>query len=454
MAAALATVQVDNKTNESCDDDDDEYGYDNDPEEPLRAVGQSMTIILSISANYTNWEPREAFRELVQNWYAFSFSLTALRISPSPLVSCCLTSLAWCSSRRDGIIKSFNLSEKAFRVDRIESSSGRSTEIVYKVPDAGARDDEERWLGYIHFKGRDGEGTVDIVNCSATLQPWHLNMGGTSKAGDAHQAGAHGEGLKVALLVLMRGRQNHCVRCHSGGFNWTFNFTTCGRLVARLRRMSPGSIFRTEMQAQRLTKRTLLPFAARPDGDVQFVIGEERRGRNERGESIKRSLVKLEQFDAWTKAALFLHSAGEGAIIETPAAGDMLIAPQLRGQLYLKGLLLQESTAWRSASMTGRPLRFGYNFSSGKTNRERMSVASAEEEAQAIFGIWDAVLDGRPDMVTQLSDMLNTTEPQYADVVGAKKYMTMKMASLLKEHLIGGKFKNNWYYCNEEKSKV
>ena len=44
-------------------------------------------------------------------------------------------------------------------------------------------------------------------------------MGGTSKAGNKNQAGAHGEGLKLALLVLMRGEQNHCVRCRSGGFN-------------------------------------------------------------------------------------------------------------------------------------------------------------------------------------------------------------------------------------------
>lgn len=73
------------------------------------------------------------------------------------------------------------------------------------MPRFGSEDWEE-WLGYIRFLGRGGEGTVEVANRSATLQPRHLDLDGTSKAGDSRQAGAHGEGLKIALLVLMRGR--------------------------------------------------------------------------------------------------------------------------------------------------------------------------------------------------------------------------------------------------------
>ena len=40
-------------------------------------------IPFTISANYTNWKPREAFRELVQNWYV-PFVLTLLPTSPVP----------------------------------------------------------------------------------------------------------------------------------------------------------------------------------------------------------------------------------------------------------------------------------------------------------------------------------------------------------------------------------
>jgi hypothetical protein len=52
-------------------DDDDEEDYEYDPEITLRSIVNSKTINFSIKASYTNWKPREAFRELVQNWYGF-----------------------------------------------------------------------------------------------------------------------------------------------------------------------------------------------------------------------------------------------------------------------------------------------------------------------------------------------------------------------------------------------
>ena len=358
----------------------------------------------------------------------------------------------WYSPRRDGIIHSFGLAEKDFCVLREVKVSGKRTEIVYKVPRLGP-DDTKEWLGYVRFSGNSGKGTIDITNRAATLQPWHLDFGGTSKAGDAHLAGAHGEGFKIALLVLMRGRLNHSVRCRSGGVNWRFNFTSTGRLVARLRRMAPGSIAKAEDQAQRLSERTLLPFAAKSNGDVQFVIGEQYSGRSERGKTVKRSPVTLEEFEAWTKAALFLHDAQDGTIISTKE-GDLLMSPQLRGNLYLKGLLLDESSASRSASITNQTLNFGYNFAHGRTNRERQSVSSAEEESKAILAIWGRAIAAKPEIVEKLSGMLNTTEPEYADVFGAKRHMKITTASSLRNFLLGEQFADVWYYSAEGKSKV
>jgi hypothetical protein len=235
----------------------------------------------------------------------------------------------------------------------------------------------------------------------------------------------------------MRGPQNHAVRCRSGGFNWTFNFTNRGQLVARLRRMSPKAIDKARDDAQRLSQRTLLPFAADPESDVQFFIGERPAGaQNEEGIKVPRSQVKREDFDAWTKAALFLHDGAQGAVISTED-GDLLTDSQLCGHIYLKWLLLCASTPEQSASITNHPLRFGYNFASGRTNRERQSVSGADEEARAIFAIWSKVLAVKPEMVTELSAMLNTADPQYADVVGAKKHMNFETARRLKEYLFG-----------------
>lgn len=48
---------------------EDDEKYDVEPEITLRSIERSKTIHFAIRANYTKWAPREAFRELAQNWY-------------------------------------------------------------------------------------------------------------------------------------------------------------------------------------------------------------------------------------------------------------------------------------------------------------------------------------------------------------------------------------------------
>jgi hypothetical protein len=163
--------------------------------------------------------------------------------------------------------------------------------------------------------------------------------------------------------------------------------------------------------------------------------------------------VKQKEFDAWTKADLFLHGDQDGAMISTED-GDLLMDPRLRGNLYLKGLLLGESTSDLSASHTNRPLKFGYNFASGTTNRERQSVADTREESRHILAIWSKVLAVKPEMVSELSDMLNTAEPGYADVFEGKIFIDHETACRLKKYLVGEPFAGKWYYCGEDKKKV
>lgn len=311
-------------------------------------------------------------------------------------------------------------------------------------------------LGYILFKARNGLGTIELTNRSATLEPSHLDIGMTSKKKATDQAGAWGEGLKLALIVLMRDPQNHAVKCRSGQFNWTFNFTTSGHLVAGLFRMSSGAIRKAEEKANRACRsKSLLPFAPMPGDDVQFVIGQPRKGRNSRGHEIRRKQVRREDFDAWCKSALFLHASTDDGVVATPH-GDLLTGPRLTGSIYLKGLLLSETIGSQSASITDKPLKYGYNFAHGKTNRERQSVAGAKEEAQAILAIWRGVLEVRPEMVQDLSDLLNTEDPQYADVHNAKHNLVYDkfIATSLRDYLLGEQFRGTWYYCAEHKRKV
>lgn len=354
------------------------------------------------------------------------------------IVVCCTP------SRRDGIIASFGLVENRFRVTRQERADNRNIEVLYTV--SHPRNPQD-CIGYIRYNGRNGLGTLSIVNRNATLEPWHLDLGGTTKAGVGNQAGAHGEGLKIALLVLQRGFQNYEVRCVSGGFNWRFNFNTRGKLVARLRRMTRDQLDRRQGKSWAL----LEVGEPSPLKDVCFRIGGKAKGRDQQGNPRHRNLVRLEDFNKWCEAALFLQDAPDEGIVRT-SRGDLITHERLCGHLYLKGLLLQSSSNGASASITGKPLKFGYNFSHGATNRERQSVKSATEEGAAILNIWDRVLIEKPNYVIHLHEMLISSEPEYADLSGAKWFMKVDTAVQLKRYLFSDPTK--WYYSPTENSKV
>ncbi|CAM1511039.1 Fc.00g085520.m01.CDS01 [Cosmosporella sp. VM-42] len=383
------------------DSGSDGEGYDYEEEVTLDRIKKSCTIKFGIRSSYTShWAPGEAFRELVQNW-------------------------------RDGIITAFRLPEKDFQVIREERCNKRHTTIVYKVWRPNSEPKE--WLGYIRFHGlNDGEGTIDITNRQATLQPGHLELGGTTKSSDSHQAGAHGEGLKLALLVLQRNPQNHCVHAFTGAFSWTFNFSTQGKLVAHLNRITPQRLQRAQKKSAKDTEKGLAPFTAAANADVQFIIGQKATGRDAHRYKTKRDQASLEDFRIWCTSALFLQDVQDEGIVTTKH-GNLITDGKLHENLYLKGLLLQKTTPFKSASITGKPLKYRYNFQDG------------------IFSIWNKVLLLRPSYVSHLSNMLNSSEPEYADVSMAKDFIQPMTVEFLKEHLFSNASK--WYYSVKEKNK-
>ncbi|KAK9769300.1 hypothetical protein SCAR479_14033 [Seiridium cardinale] len=388
----------------------------------LRDIAHSKTLHLGLRANYAPWEPWQAFRELVQNW-------------------------------RDGIIQSFDLDEDTFEVIHEDNSRPGQDEILYKVARPGSNPRE--WLGYIRFTGKYGTGSVEIVNRKATIEPWHLDLGGTTKAGVDNQAGQHGDGLKVALLAFLRKPQNLSVRCLTGGFSWNFNFNTSGKLVARLFRRNQSKTLKELTGAETAHRNRLIPFVPNHAEDVIFVIGKEFQIRNGIDKkTLWSAKVGWDEFIGWTKAALFLKTVNQDQIVKT-SAGDLLLDPSLKGRIYLKGLLLKESVdltrGINSASMSGKPLRYGYNFAEGTTNRDRQSVADAHEESQNIQEVWSHALEERGDLIGGLHDMLNSKNPRYADVSMAEDTMTGNTVMRLKDYLFSGENSKKWYYSTSAK---
>ena len=93
-------------------------------------------------------------------------------------------------------MKSFNLGEASFQPVCEDRSNARDDDIIYKVLRPGGT---RECLGYLRFSGKHGAGEVEIVNRNATIEPWHLDLGGTTKEAARNLAGQHGDGLKVAL---------------------------------------------------------------------------------------------------------------------------------------------------------------------------------------------------------------------------------------------------------------
>ncbi|KAI0480365.1 hypothetical protein GGR56DRAFT_687482 [Xylariaceae sp. FL0804] len=216
---------------------------------------------------------------------------------------------------------------------------------------------------------------------------------------------------------------NHGVRCRSGGFDWTFNFTTQQRLATTLSRMSQTVMGRVVNEARRTAEKSLVDVAPAPNEDVQFLIGGTARGRDEDGYDVQRQEVTRDQFIKWTKAALFLQHIPDEGIVKT-SAGDLVLHPPSKGSLYMKGLLLKESMSG-SASITGKPVGYSYNFSTGGTNRERES----------------------------LHEMLNSEDPEFADVAGAEFHLPNISMQHLKTYLLSKDFEGKWFYTDNEKAR-
>lgn len=353
-------------------------------------------------------------------------------------------------ARRDAIIKSFNLAERDFTVIFREIRSESRLDLIYSAARQGATGPE--CLGYIRYRGEQGEGTVEITNRKAHLEPQNLDFGDTTKIGDPTQAGAHGEGLKVGILAMMRAPQNHGIYCQSSGFNWYFNFDSNGRFVVRLDRM-PQPLIRREMERAWRDDLLWLPLrAARPKRDVRFVIGEvsKRVHRDQSGNSTASCKVREADFREWVKVTLFLRQLGDDAKIST-SEGDLILEPGLRGDLYLKGLKLASSTAEASASITGKPLKFGYNFASGATDRDRKSIASASQESRVIARIWNEAILVKPELAQELGDLLNAGGTDYADVSGAEEHLTQETVQRFRAHLLS-RSDTHWYYPAREGS--
>jgi hypothetical protein len=181
-------------------------------------------------------------------------------------------------------------------------------------------------LGYIRFERKSG--CLEIANFNARLERGNLDLGGTNKRRQHDKfAGAHGEGFKIAALVMRRNKHVVCISTSS--YYWNFGFDGVkkhkGRLYCKHSKPAPSTLEKQNLEfaretAQGTCRTKLKSFLGR---DVAVRIS---KARGNDGHKITES-----DFRRWVEVALDLKRPSQPEDMIQTKAGDLILNPGFAG---------------------------------------------------------------------------------------------------------------------------
>ncbi len=376
---------------------------------------------LGLSVRYVpEWTPQEAFREYFQNWSSlpsfphltFNHFLTLYRV--------------------DGMAESNEIGRN-FKYYKKNTATEWVMTAVH--PTCG------RALGFIRFL--KDKGQLELTNFGASLSKESLDLGVSSKRSNRNMAGAHGEGFKVASLVMVR--EGYPVRYESSKFYWRFKFG--GREKSHL------YCFLTQMSENKLNQLIQADANTRATGhrelkghiweDVTVRIGNIPGSGRNFGEQIEFS-----DFEEWIRISFDLCPPAH--YIRTHD-GDLVFDKTFRGKMFLKGLLL----GFGSTSM--KEMKLCYNLAKGKVNRDRERLMDADEEASVFAKIWEEAIVSDPKRVlpVYVEMLLEDDRSHWADVNMAEKNISRATAIQIWSYLREQKFgKEHFFYHRKTADQV
>lgn len=336
-----------------------------------------------------SWTTQDAFRELYQNWY----EVVHLH-APHTLLTL---------HRKDAIIASFDLNPRSFR-PVIKETPTQIHITIHRDSDENEEQSSRELLGFIRFNRK--AGTVELTNFQAGLERKNLLVGMSTKRGHDEFAGCHGEGFKLAAMVLRR--EGHSVRFGASEYYW--NFMMRGRdrshLVCRLSR---AKVELVEKREQDFGARSARPkfkrgLTSNIWEDVTVKVG---KARGDWGLS-----VTEEDFRSWLSVAIDLNPPSLTDVVQTEA-GDLILDARFEGHIYLKGLRI---------AAHGTNFAFGYNLARGTIGRDRDCLKTAPEEDDMLSTIWEqAILTQGPSAVDTYIKMLHDKEGSREVVLTGQK---------------------------------
>ena len=186
----------------------------------------------------------------------------------------------------------------------------------------GDGDQSQELLGFIRFNQK--AGSVELTNFQAELERKHLLVGWSTKRGHDQFAGCHGEGFKIAAMVMRR--EGHSVRFTASEYYW--NFRLRGRDRSYLAcRLSQAKVEAVEKKKQDFAARRAKPkfkrgLTSNIWEDVTVKIG---KARGEWG-----VYISEEEFRSWLRVAIDLDPPLLTDIVQT-GAGDLIKDARFEG---------------------------------------------------------------------------------------------------------------------------
>lgn len=305
----------------------------------------------------------------------------------------------------------------------------RSDCISVTVPDVSDRRGNSRALGFIKYE--KVAGRVIIANSCAQLQTEHLELGHSSKGENANLAGSHGEGLKLAALVMSR--NGYSVNINASNNHWNF-ILQGSRLRCALQQSAAGD---TSDQSDPGCDMAHLRSYVDRDVTVMIEAGGGKQGKD----------ISLAVFQDWLRGSLEIRGFSYPTHILETNAGDLILDPQFQGHVYLKGMLLPATICKL------QPYKLGYNFPRGRVNRDRQMLVDSQEEADIVRQIWEAAFESHEKALLPIYINLLRNFPEAPDV-GFADRLQRSTKALIWKHLLREADGKGFYYSETSNAQV
>lgn len=219
----------------------------------------------------------------------------------------------------------------------------------------------------IHHNGT----TLEISNKTSKLTLDSLLLGSSTKRDDDRTIGQHGEGYKIAFMVLLREGKNITVENYGADEIWTTK-------LVNSRRYNGAKVVQIEVEKNPFWKKNV-------KNDLNIIV-----------EGISDS-----EYDDIVNANLFLQDKVNAS--EMTRCGQVLFGDDNVGKIFVKGLYV--------STVNSIGLRYGYNFDTNgiKLDRDRKLVSSFDISYYA-SQIW-AELSRNNEYTDDIADMVQSKAP-------------------------------------------